>query len=199
MGWSGGLMAGATLGNALFSVSSANAKADAIRAQGDYQKQVFEMNSRLAEMNAKDAIRRGEAESVKYGKQVKQTIGAQRAAYAAQGIVLDSGSALEVQQDTAVIGRTNLLTIKNNAYREAWGYKMDAVSASARGEFASLAAQSEATQTSSAGYMNAASTLLTGGGYLYSRSGGGAQPVYGESSFKPYAPGATSPGPWAPK
>jgi len=51
-----------------------------------------------------------------------KAVGAQRAAMAAQGIRLDTGSALDVQQETKAISELDALTIKNNALREAFGY-----------------------------------------------------------------------------
>lgn len=134
------------------SLATAYTSAEASRAQGEYQKRMYELNQGMAEFQAKDIIRRGDKESAQMAKKVKQTVGAQRAALAAQGVDVDSGSAIEVQEDTQLIGAKDALTIKNNAWREAWGFKVQAIQMGAQGEFAKMAAGNQARNT-----------MLTGG------------------------------------
>lgn len=158
------LMMGASMvGQGVSSLFTSSAQSSAIEAQGEYQKQMFQMNSRLAEMQADDAIRRGDRAAYLYKKDVKRTIGNQRAALAAQGIEVNDGSALEVQMDTASQGEIDALTIKNNAYREAWGYKMEALTASSRGEYASISSKFDSSMTMLGGISGAAGSFLKAG------------------------------------
>ena len=53
-------------------------------------------------------------------------IGRQRAVYAAGGLDVNTGSPLDIQADTAQMGRLNSLTIRNNAARQAYGYQASA-------------------------------------------------------------------------
>jgi hypothetical protein len=53
-------------------------------------------------------------------------IGTQRAEFAAQGVDVGSGSAVDVQKDTAYQGEIDALTLRTNAAREAWGYTVEA-------------------------------------------------------------------------
>jgi hypothetical protein len=148
----GTLMAASAAVQGLSSLGSAFAQSGAYQLQGDYQKQQSEINAQLAEYEADDAIKRGDKSAKALRTQIKGLVGAQRASFAAQGIALDSGSALDVQADTSKLGALDVLTLKNNALREAFGYKTQAISDNARGNFAGLAAD-----------MNSRSTLLTGG------------------------------------
>jgi hypothetical protein len=162
------LMAGAYTGQAIGSILQAKAQSAGIEAQGEYHKSVSEMNSRLATLSAEDALRRGKKAAYLHKREIKRTIGSQRAALAAQGIEIDDGSALEVQMDTATQGELDAITIKNNAFREAWGYKMEAVAATARGEFAAAGARFDSRMTMLTGGMNALNYGIKAGERLVS-------------------------------
>ncbi|MCO7513713.1 hypothetical protein NJF44_01335 [Pseudomonas guariconensis] len=83
-------------------------------------------NAAFADAAASDAIKRGEFEADQSRIDTRAMIGAQRAGFAANGIDVNSGSAADVQDDTAALGEQDALTIKNNAAREAWGYRTQA-------------------------------------------------------------------------
>ena len=126
---------------------TAKSQAGAVQAQGAYQKQAYNTNARFSDIQAEDAIRRGETEAQKHQRDVKKLVGAQRAALAAQGMDLESGSALDIQLDTATQGAEDAMTIRNNAWRESWGYKVQALNYRTEGEMAAIAAKSTSRQT----------------------------------------------------
>jgi hypothetical protein len=140
------------LGQAGLALNQANEQAKAQEAQGRYQQSMAEVNAMYADLQGKDAIRRGDAAATAIRKRGKQVIGAQRAALAAQGVVLDSGSALELQEETAELSAIDALTVKNNAWREAWGFKAETQAATAQGQMARFTSKA-----------NAQNTLITGG------------------------------------
>lgn len=119
--------------------------------QASYQKSIAKYNQRVANIQADQAIKIGNEQEQAYRQQVKQLIGQQRLSYAAQGVVVDQGTAATVQEQTAKIGEIDALTIRNNAALQAWGYKAQAVQSSAAGSMASAAgvgrALSSANQT----------------------------------------------------
>jgi hypothetical protein len=119
---------------------------------GDANAAVAGQNAKIATMRAREAARRGEFEADRFRRDTKRTIGAQRASMAGQGVAVDSGTALEIQEQTAEIGELDALEIRNNAAREAFGYKTEAVDARLRGR-----------QERIRGQTGAASTLLTAG------------------------------------
>lgn len=122
------------------------------KEQSRYQKQMYENDARLSRLKADDAIRRGETEAAAVRRGTERTAGAQRAAFAAQGIDVNDGSAVDVGIDTQQMGALDELTVKNNAWREAWGFKVQAANDETGARFARLSSRS-ATR----------STLLTGG------------------------------------
>lgn len=148
---------GATAAIGVMSMASAYSSSEATRAQGSYQKTMANINARNLDRAADDALVRGENDAKNYRKKVKQVVGSQRANFAAQGIDVSSGSALDIQTETREMGYMDALTIKNNAYREAMGFKQQAITQRFDGANAKWAANQSADMTLVAGGMQAAS------------------------------------------
>lgn len=108
------------------SLINSNSQAKGQTDQASYSADRFDTNAKLADQQANDAITRGELDASAHDRKVKLLIGQQRAKMGAQGADLSSGSALDIQKDTAGLGAEDILQIKNNAYREAWGYRVQA-------------------------------------------------------------------------
>lgn len=137
---------------------NAYSQASALESEGNYQRSVADINARFAEMNAEDSIRRGEKDALDLKKQAKRLIGSQRVALAAQGVSLDSGISLDLQEDTAAQSAEDVMTIRNNAWREAWGYRTQAAGYQSQGEFAQLSARNKSRNTLVTGGLQAAQT-----------------------------------------
>lgn len=130
--------------------------------QGSYEREIYAANALHAEEQAIDAIERGAAAEGKHRAGVRGLVGKQRAAMAAQGLDLTTGSAYEIQLESLGIGELDALTIRNNAATEAWGFKHEAADLRRQGELAFMGAKSRARS-----YKNASwSTLLTTGAEL---------------------------------
>lgn len=90
-----------------------------------YNASVAEANARAKDFEAEDAIQRGYLDETTHRKDVKRFIGSQRVVLAAQGQDLTSGTAADLQADSAREGEYDALTVRANAARESWGYKME--------------------------------------------------------------------------
>lgn len=154
-------MGAAGAGIAGLQLFQAYGQAQALAAMGDYQKSMSEINARNAELQAKDAIKRGDEAASEYSKKVNQTVGSQRTAYASQGVDIGYGSAKEIQKETYEIGARDAMTIKNNAFLEAMGYKSQAAEMNRAGRMAQMGSKSEAASTLLAGGINAAQTMYS--------------------------------------
>lgn len=130
--------------------------------QGAYEKGMYDQNAKYAEQQAADAIQIGQETSYKQQAGVRSLVGSQRAALAAQGIEIDSGSALDVQLESIGLGEKDRLEILNNAAREAWGYKVQAQDYTNKGNLAFYAGKTQAQSLRNASW----STLLTGGAQI---------------------------------
>jgi len=87
---------------------------------------IDEFNAGVYEGQATDAVTRGQETEKRFRVQIKGLIGSQRASYAGQGLDVSSGSAVDVQEDTARQGELDAIAIQVNAAREAWGYQVQA-------------------------------------------------------------------------
>ncbi len=153
------LTLGSTLLGAVGSIQQGQAAAKAAK----YNNQVAQMNAQISERRAKDAVERGATEEQKKRQQVQQILGQQQAAMAANGVDLTFGSPLDTIVDTAVLGELDALTIRSNAYRESYDYKVQEANQRAGGQLALM----EGKAAKTAGYLDGFGTILGGAGKAF--------------------------------
>lgn len=159
---------GIVSGSIALGLGLAGGIADAVGSanQGAAEDKRAQQNARIAEQAAADALARGEKDVGQVKTQTGNVIGEQRAQYAEGGAVVSSGTAADVQAATAAQGKLEELVTRNNAYREAWGFKNQATEYRLAG-----------SEAKSAGEARAAGSLLATGG----RALAGAADVYKSS------------------
>jgi hypothetical protein len=116
---------------------------------GRENRAIANWNAGVADLQAQSAIDRGFEAETRHRTEVRGLVGAQRAAYAGQGIDVNdaNASAGQVQLDTQAIGEQDALTIRNNATLEAWGYRVNAASQRWQGAAAERRGNKQATGT----------------------------------------------------
>jgi hypothetical protein len=125
------------------------------RDAGRASAQIAEGQAQLADFSARDAVSRGKIEEQLYRRDVKQLQGSQRVAIAGSGF--DSGGDLaQLASQTAAMGEFGAMTIRTNALREAYGYKLEGKAQVAQSRYARKA-----------GDTNSMATLLTGAAQSY--------------------------------
>jgi len=153
------LMALGAFGSTAFKMVSGQSQAEreaaALRQQAKYSRDMSELNASLSNMNAQDALRFGDDQADILKSDAQKMIGAQRAALAAQGIEIDSGSALQVQADTAGLASQDAMRIKANAVRQAYGFKLEGIQHQVSGAMGYTSGMNTARSTIAAGGMNA--------------------------------------------
>lgn len=102
-----------------------------MQAQGqtqnaDFQSGMMKQNADFKLRTADETINAGNTSADWQRVRAGQSVGTQRSAQAANGIDVNSGSAAQLQDDTAMLGELDALTIQNNAAREAYGYRVQA-------------------------------------------------------------------------
>ena len=121
-------------------------------AQAQYMAQMAQRNQQIQTMQADDALARGQVQEDKVRAAGAQRIGTLTANLAAQGTDL-AGSPTDILADARQAGELDAQTVRSNAAREAWGYKVGAANAGAeaamRGSF-------------SPSYLGAGASLLAG-------------------------------------
>jgi len=155
------------------------------RAAAESQAELSDYNAAVADLQAQDAIQRGQEEESRYRQGVRTMLGSQRAGFAASNVSVAYGSAVDVQADTAYLGELDALTIRTNAGREAWGYQVAAVDYRKRAEITrkeGINLEKAGGQQAKQQYLGAASSLLgAGGSLLASRYGYGGKTGMGRT------------------
>jgi hypothetical protein len=123
---------GMTAAGGVMSAVGQSQQANAAASSAAYQAGMMRNREVIAEKNAQDAIQRGQVAEQQQRLKTAQIIGGQRAALASQGGDVNSGSPLDIQSDTAGAGEQDALTIRSNAAREAYNYKVQGESAGAQ-------------------------------------------------------------------
>lgn len=153
------MMIGSTVLGAAGSVQQGNAA----NASAQYNAQVADMNAKLSERQARDAVARGSIDEQQQRMKTSLTLGQQRAAMAASGVDLKFGSPLDALVDTATMGELDALTIRTNTYREERDIRQQGLNA--QGQASMMRAEGAAAK--SGGFLSAAGTVLGGGARAY--------------------------------
>lgn len=137
--------------SAVAGLASSFNESAALRAQSSYDAKMYDASASVLDRQAQDAISRGETAASRYGSQVRGLQGSQRAATASQGVQVDTGTPGDIVQDTGRMGALDILTLRNNAALEAFGYDVQAGQARAAGRMASAQGKAGARQTLATG------------------------------------------------
>jgi hypothetical protein len=137
----------------------------AAKAAGDYNAAVARNNQIVAERQAQDALARGEVAETEQRRKVRMLASSQRAALGASGVQLDAGTPLDLLGDTAAMGELDALTIRNNAEREAYGYRVQGVNFGAEAGLQTM----RGNNAMSGALMSAGGTVLSGAGNVADR------------------------------
>ena len=130
----------------------------AAKAQANYQAQVSRNNAKIAEWQAQDAEQRGLEQEREHRRNVQRLMGSQQAAIGGSGFEIGDITSQDLLSDTAMMGEADAWTIKNNAAREAWGYRVQGSNFSTEAEMNKVAGKRAAR----AGIMQAGTDLLSG-------------------------------------
>jgi hypothetical protein len=159
---------------------------EAQRRAAEAQAQLAEFNASVADLQAKDAVLRGQDEENRFRAGVDQLISEQRVGFAASNVDVGYGSAVDTQADAAFLGELDALTIRTNAGREAWGYRVEAQDLRERariGREEGVMLEAAGRQRASAQNWATASSLIgIGATYLTSRYGFGRGQQAGKES-----------------
>lgn len=134
-------------------------------AEQNYQAQIAINNQSVATSNARLQMASGEEQTFAAGLKNRQNIGAIKAGQAASGIDVNSGSAVDVRSSADELGQLDALTVRSNAAREAYGYKVQASNFGAEAESDKFAASNDiiaGKEAKEAGDIAAVGSILGG-------------------------------------
>ena len=176
------LVIGTMIAGAAMKAKSQWSEGNAAMKAGEGQRDVAESqaslsdyNAQVADLQAKDALERGAEEESRFRIGVRDLVGKQRTGFAASGIDVGYGSAVDVQADTAFLGELDARTIRTNAMREAWGFNVQGEDLRRRAVISRMEGQQaleEGKARRSAGRWGAVTSLVGAGGDLMLRKYG---------------------------
>ena len=113
---------------------AAQRQAEQQEAANRYQQKIAERNRDLAEEQARAARKEGYDAAVKKRQEVAGIIGAQRARQGASGIGVDTGSALDLNMDTAERGEIDALALQQQGLDKARNLEIQAWNSNANAQ-----------------------------------------------------------------
>lgn len=137
-------------------------QAEMIRAQGQVQTQIAEMNAKWAEVDAWHAEQQGEEQVARAKTDEIQTIGAQRTALAAADVDVNFGTAAQIQEETKLTGFLNEIDMRNAARAKALGFKREARGTILQDQMQQSQNAMNARAAVTSGLLSAAQTGITG-------------------------------------
>jgi len=143
-------------------ILNAESQATNINFQSRLNREMSAMNTEFALHDAWEAERYGFTESARYQATIDETVSEQRTAMAAQGVDITSGTALQLQQQSKLVGFLNTLSIQQEARNKAKGLKMQALGMKLNSIFNTLESSMLANNTRTAGYLSAINNGITG-------------------------------------
>lgn len=111
---------------AVLSVGSSLLGASAKSSEANYQAQVAANNATIARQNAAYASASGSEQATEESLKGAAVGGRIKASQAANGIDVNSGSAVDVQVSQREASKLDTLNVENNALLQAYGYKVQA-------------------------------------------------------------------------
>lgn len=117
----------ATTAGAGIKAIGAWSEAQGQRTQLGLDAKLADLNAQMKEQQARDTLMAGERQSQAIMMQTAQTKSSQRTALAANGVALDSDSAVNLLSSTDYLGEVDRNTNAANTLRDAMGVRMDAV------------------------------------------------------------------------
>ncbi len=145
-------------GGSLLSAFGNLAQGKAQSQMYQYQAGVAQFNQKIAKQNEDYALAVWEQEAGRYGMKARQQIGTTRAIKGASNLDVNSGSAAETVASERTVAGMDMATIRQNAARTAYGYKVEGVKYGAEAGMY----QSAASNVSKASKLAAFGSLLSG-------------------------------------
>jgi hypothetical protein len=142
-----------------------------------YEAQVNRNNALEAQQNAKYAEEAGNVQSQIAGRQAASQLGAVRAAFGANNIDVNTGSALDTQISQRQSGLLSQENVQNNALLQAYGYQTQATGFQAQAGLL----QGEASTAIPGSLLSAGGSLATNAALLPSKFAAWSNPGYGVS------------------
>lgn len=137
-------------------------QANAIQKQAELQRQIDQFNIEQAQLDAFQAEADGYTQMARYQNVIDEIEAQQRVQYAAAGVSSNFGSASDIQAESELNAKLNLLDIQSQAHKRALGYQKEANQRRGQSELNMIGADLQAITARNTAILNAGGTLLGG-------------------------------------
>lgn len=141
------------------------AEEEGLKTQQAYREKISTLNNRLSGIYADQAIKEGEEVVSQIRREKTKILGAQKVSLAAQGISVSSGSAADVLAETELNAELDVITAKNQAWKKAWGIKVETEKANLESRMMSAATENQIANSILTRNLNISSSLIQAYGY----------------------------------
>ena len=117
------------------------------KKQGEHEDEIAKYNARVTENEAEKVRAKGVEEENIQREKTAQLLGKQRAQLGAANVDLMTGSPLDIQEDTVLLGEVDALRVRSNFNQEAESLEEQAELTRAHGKFARRAGRSAFTSS----------------------------------------------------
>ena len=152
-------------------ILEAKNQADALKRQASFNARQMEFNAELVGMQKSEVEKLAKKDIAERESQVKQMVGEQKAAYAGQGVDLDSEVVGLVEDQERQVGLDDVQSIKNNAWRAAMGLEIEMQDRMNGAQLTRIEGAEAARSTFVSGALGGVSSMI-GGASNISKSGG---------------------------
>lgn len=111
------------------------------KQQGEHEDDIAKYNARVTENEVEKVRTKGVEEENIQRQKTAQLVAKQRAQIGAAGVSLTSGTPLDIQEDTVLLGEVDALRVRSNFEQEAESLEEKAELTRAHGKFARRAGQ----------------------------------------------------------
>jgi hypothetical protein len=153
---------------AIAGIGNAYSQSQALRGQQIYANGMTDVNSGWNRFGQGQILMNGSLAGSRARAQYQNLASTQRAAMAANGVNVNSGSAAQVQSETRTLGEIERLQIQQVALNQALGLKAENLAAVGQNRMRQIATRNNINQGYSAAASNAGRSLVQAA-YLYDR------------------------------
>lgn len=160
---------GGSLYSGITGMQAAREQANAARMQSEYQARALEFNAAQARNEAEAVSRQGANEVSDLQKRQRAVAASGRAAAGASGLMVDSGSASDVNAAVEVQAEQDRNLLRENYQRRRFGYINQAAGYEHQAQGARRGGEAYASAAENAGRAGLAGSLLTAAGTVSSK------------------------------
>jgi hypothetical protein len=148
--------------SAAMQYSEGQQNANAMRAQANFNQIQDAYRQELIEKRQAEIVKFRDSDIEKRGVEISQVISSQKTALAASGIVVDGDLGDAFEEDAIEVGRRDVETIKNNAWKESMGLADAGMSQLLQSQSDQMVANSKASNSEMGGLFKGLVTVGKG-------------------------------------